>query len=196
MKIELAGSKPHIDERGITFKDGKEDKFIYIPYAIDLLKALEHDYTQNKKNSSQIDHKNLSGDEIIAILKKYYPNLEDTINKEIKNYETHLDDEEKHVDTLKTLSQIEKDAFVGNLRIMREYKTKRAINKILYFHCLDAIVDTIIKYKIKGIDTPFNGKFWHILQTLEGELSKHRIGSKLKSIEENNSLKVVLSINL
>ena len=196
MKIEFVGSKPHIDERGITFKEGKEDKFVYLTYTIDLLKAIEHDYTQNKNNSVQIDHKNLSGDEILTILKKYYPNLEDTINQEIKNYIIHLDNEEKHVDSLKTLSQIEKDTFIANLKLMREYKTKRAINKILYFHCLDAIIDIIIKYKIKGIDTPCNGKFWHILQTLEGELSKHKISSKLKTVEEKDNLKVVLSINL
>lgn len=163
MKIEFAGSKPHIDERGISFKEGKEDKFIYIPYAIDLLKALEHDYTRNKKNSVQINHRNLSGDEILTILKKYYFNLEDTITQETKNYIIHLENEEKHVDSFKTLSQIEKDTFIANLKLMREYKIKRAINKILYFHCLDAIVDTIIKNKIKGIDTPFNRKFWHIL---------------------------------
>ena len=37
MKIEYAGLKPVISEHGISFKDGKEDKYIYLSYAIDIL---------------------------------------------------------------------------------------------------------------------------------------------------------------
>lgn len=196
MKIEFAGSKPHIDERGITFKDGKEDKYVYLSYAIDMLKALEHDYNQNKHYSYEIAHKNLSGDDILAILKKYYPNLNETMEKEIEKYLTHLENEIDEVKHRTTLLDIEKDTFISNLKIMKDYKIQRAINKILYFHCLDAITSLILKYKIRGIDSPFNGKFWHILQTLEGELSKHKVSSKLKTTEENGQLKAVLSINL
>ena len=58
------------------------------------------------------------------------------------------------------------------------------------------IVEIIIEHKIKELTTPFNMKFWHILQSIEGKLALHRIGSSLKTSNENNNLKAVLSINL
>ena len=49
MKLEYAGLKPVINEHGISFKDGKEDKFIYLSFAIGILNAIDHEYIHNKK---------------------------------------------------------------------------------------------------------------------------------------------------
>jgi hypothetical protein len=48
-----------------------------------------------------------------------------------------------------------------------------------------------IHHKIKELDTPFNEKFWHILQTIEGKLSLHKVSSNLKV----EGLKATLIIN-
>ena len=79
---------------------------------------------------------------------------------------------------------------------MRNYKIQRAKNKIFYFHCIETVVETILKYKIKELDTPFNERFWHILQTIEGNLSNHKITSTLKITKEEESLKAMLMINI
>lgn len=78
---------------------------------------------------------------------------------------------------------------------MRDYKIQRAKNKIFYFHCIETIVEIILSNKIKEIDTPFNERFWHILQTIQGVLSKHRISSNLK-IENKDEIKAMLFINI
>ena len=196
MKLEYAGLKPVISEHGISFKDGKEDKFIYLSFAIDILNAIDHTYEEKKKYSHQLDHKNLSSNEIVNTLLTFHPDLEDTMNKEIESYMTHLDGEENEVKNRINLSTIEKDTFIANLKLMRKYKTQRAINKIFYFHCIETIVETILKYKIKEIDTPFNERYWHILQTIEGKLSTQKISSNLKMIDENSALKAMLLINI
>ncbi len=196
MKLEYAGLKPVISEHGISFKDGKEDKFIYLSFAIDILNAIDHTYEEKKKYSHQLDHKNLSSSEIVNTLLTFHPDLEDTMNKEIESYMTHLDGEENEVKNRINLSTIEKDTFIANLKLMRKYKTQRAINKIFYFHCIETIVETILKYKIKEIDTPFNERYWHILQTIEGKLSTQKISSNLKMIDENSALKAMLLINI
>jgi len=108
----------------------------------------------------------------------------------------HLEEEEKQVEARTSLSKLEKDTYINNLKIMKNYKIQRAKNKIFYFHCIETIVETIIKYKIKEIDTPFNERFWHILQTIEGNLSKHRISSNLKATNEDSSIKAMLFINI
>lgn len=196
MKLEYAGLKPVINEHGISFKDGKEDKFIYLSFAVDILNAIDHTYEQKKKYSHQLTTTTLSPNEILDVLLKFHPDLETVMNKEIESYTKHLDSEEEAVKNKTILSQIEKDTFIANLKLMRKYKTQRAKNKIFYFHCIETIVEVILKYKIKELDTPFNERFWHIFQTIEGNLSTHKIASDLKMTEENDVLKAMLKINI
>ena len=196
MKLEYAGLKPVINEHGVSFKDGKEDKFIYLSFAIDILNAIDHTYEQKKKYSHQLNTNTLSPNEILDVLLNFHPNLEEVMNKEIDSYTKHLNSEEEAVNNRTILSKIEKEIFIANLKLMRKYKTQRAKNKIFYFHCIETIVEVILKYKIKELDTPFNERFWHILQTIEGNLSTHKISSNLKMIEENGVLKAMLLINI
>ena len=196
MKLEYAGLKPIINEHGISFKDGKEDKFIYLGFAVDILNAIDHTYEQKRKYSHQINSKPLSSNEIVDILIKYHPNLELIMENEIESYLSHLNEEEKMVENRTNLSELEKKTYISNLQIMRNYKIQRAKNKIFYFHCIETVVETILKYKIKEIDTPFNERFWHILQTMEGNLSIHKISSNLKITKEEESLKAMLMINI
>ena len=196
MKLEYAGLKPVINEHGVSFKDGKEDKFIYLSFAIDILNAIDHTYEQKKKYSHQLNTNTLSPNEILDVLLNFHPDLEEVMNKEIDSYTKHLDSEEEAVNNRTILSKIEKEIFIANLKLMRKYKTQRAKNKIFYFHCIETIVEVILKYKIKELDTPFNERFWHILQTIEGNLSTHKISSNLKMIEENSVLKATLLINI
>lgn len=196
MKLEYAGLKPVINEHGVSFKDGKEDKFIYLSFAIDILNAIDHTYEQKKKYSHQLNTNTLSPNEILDVLLNFHPDLEEVMNKEIDSYTKHLNSEEEAVNNRTILSKIEKEIFIANLKLMRKYKTQRAKNKIFYFHCIETVVETILKYKIKELDTPFNERFWHILQTIEGNLSTHKISSNLKMIEENGVLKAMLLINI
>ena len=196
MKLEYAGLKPVINEHGVSFKDGKEDKFIYLSFAIDILNAIDHTYEQKKKYSHQLNTNTLSPNEILDVLLNFHPDLEEVMNKEIDSYTKHLNSEEEAVNNRTILSKIEKEIFIANLKLMRKYKTQRAKNKIFYFHCIETIVEVILKYKIKELDTPFNERFWHILQTIEGNLSTHKISSNLKMIEENSALKAMLLINI
>ena len=192
MKVEYAGKKPVINEKGVFFKEGKEDKFIYLTFAIDILNALNHSYENKKVYSSEINHKDLSPNEILDIILKFHPKLEETMNKEIDSYLIHLDKEENEMKERHSLTQIEKETYIANLKFMRDYKIQRAKNKIFYFHCIETIVELILEHKIKEIETPFNERFWHILQTIEGNLSKHRISSNLTEL----NLKIKLTINI
>ncbi len=196
MKLEYAGLKPIINEHGISFKDGKEDKFIYLGFAVDILNAIDHTYEQKRKYSHQINAKPLSSNEIVDILLKYHPDLEIIMQNEMESYLHHLNEEKKIVENRTHLSELEKKTYLSNLQIMRNYKIQRAKNKIFYFHCIETVVETILKYKIKELDTPFNERFWHILQTIEGNLSNHKITSTLKITKEEESLKAMLMINI
>ncbi len=196
MKLEYAGLKPIISEHGISFKDGKEDKYKYLKYAAEVLEAINHEYERKEKYSHRLKDKRMTSNEILELLLRFHPNLEDTMNEEIKDYYKHLDEEEEEVRQRVNLKDIEKEAYINNLKLMRNYKSQRAKNKIFYFHCIETIVETIIKHEIKEIDTPFNERFWHVLQTVQGELSNHKVSSDLKTLKENESIKAMLTINI
>ena len=196
MKLEYAGLKPVITEHGISFKQGKDDKFCYFPFVLEVLNALDNNYEHVKTHSHQIKIENFNFSQTINKLLAINPNIQVSIDKEIANYLIHLENEENEIKSRTNLSDIEKEIYLTNLKLMRDYKIQRATNKIFYFNCIEAIIEVIKKNKIKKIDTIFNEKFWHILQTIEGELSRHRISSKLKLTNENDNLKLHLFINI
>ena len=57
MKLQYAGLKPVISAQGISFKEGKDDKFIYLPLTVDILNAINHTYEQKRVYSHQLDNK-------------------------------------------------------------------------------------------------------------------------------------------
>ena len=191
MELKYVGLKPVISEHGISFKDGKEDKYVYLSFAIDILIALDHNYVHDVKYSHTVNEQRLAPNEILEILLKSHPNLENTMDEEISAYMIHLDKKEEDINNQTHLSEIEKQTYIANIRIMRDYLIQRAKNKIFYIHCIDTIAQSIIHHKIKELNTPFNEKFWHILQTLEGKLSFHKVSSNLKV----ENLKAILNIN-
>ena len=191
MKLEYAGLKPVITEHGISFKEGKDDKFSYFPFVFEVLNALDNNYESIKTHSHQIKIENFNFSQTINKLLAINPNIQVSIDKEIENYLIHLENEENEIKSRTNLSDIEKEIYLTNLKLMRDYKIQRATNKIFYFNCIETIVELILKHKIKELDVPFNEKFWHILQTIEGKLSLHKVSSNLKV----EGLKATLIIN-
>ncbi len=196
MKLEYAGLKPVITEHGISFKEGKDDKFSYFPFVFEVLNALDNNYESIKTHSHQIKIENFNFSQTINKLLAINPNIQVSIDKEIENYLIHLENEENEIKSRTNLSDIEKEIYLTNLKLMRDYKIQRATNKIFYFNCIETIVEIIKKNKIKKIDTIFNEKFWHILNTIQNRLLHYKLTSTLKTDENNGVLKISLSMNI
>ena len=182
MTIKYAGPRPEISHHGIQFKDGKEDKYVYLIIAIQILKAIDKDYEEKKSYSYDTTTKRFTDAELLDIMNTYEPNLKETVMQEEIRYEEHLQEEIAHVKQRKDLKEIERDTWIENLNIMQQYRIQRAVNKIYYIHCVADIAKVIKREKIKEIDTPFYEKYWHVLQTIQGTLSEGRdsVGSDLK----------------
>ncbi len=82
---------------------------------------------------------------------------------------------------------------------MRDYRVQRETNKVIYKTLIEIIVDDIFENRLKGINAPFNERYWHILQTIQGgELSNHNkrsIGSVLDIVHKDNTITISLKIN-
>jgi hypothetical protein len=186
MKIKYAGPRPQISHHGVSFKDGKEDKYVYLMIALQILSAIDKDYDEHKSYSYDIDTERLSDDQMFDIMMSYEPELEEITQKEALEYGAKLDQEVDDIRKNQTLTASERQAWMNNLEVMKDYRVQRAVNKIYYMHAIGYIVDVIKREHIKEIDTPFYEKYWHVLQTIEGRFAhiKTPISTNLK-VEPN-----------
>jgi len=188
MELKYAGPRPVISQHGIQFKNGKEDKYVYLIIATQILLAIDKDFEEQHSYSYDPSTKRLTDDEIMDILHKYEPKLKERTAAEEISYEAHLNEEIEQIKGRTDLKKIEIEAWVKNLELMKKYRIQRAVNKIYYQHCIHDIAKIIKREKIKEIDTPFFEKYWHVLQTIQGALSEGRdsIGSDLKVETKDN----------
>jgi len=197
MTIKYSGPRPVISQHGIDFKDGKEDKYVYLIIATQILVAIDKDYGEKSSYSYDTSTKRFSDDELLQILLKYEPDLKERVIQEELRYEKHLEEEIEQVKNKSELEQVEIDAWINNLKIMKPYRTQRAVNKIYYHHCVNDIANIIKREKIKEIDTPFFEKYWHVLQTIQGAISEGRdsVGSTLEIEPSAKGMTARLFIN-
>ncbi len=172
MIIKYAGPRPTISHHGISFKEGKEDKYVYLMIGIQILQAIDKNYKDNKSYSYDLETKRVLDDEMLTVMQHYEPTLENIVSEEATSYEEHLTQEIDQIKQRTNLKDIEKQVWVNNLEIMKNYRIQRAINKIYYMHCIKNIEIIIKRERIKEIDTPFYEKYWHVLQTLQGNIEE------------------------
>lgn len=190
MKIEYAGPRPMISQHGIDFKDGKEDKYVYLMISIQILQAIDKNYEEHKSYSYDTKTKRFTNEEIHKILNSYSITLEDDVKNEEESYTIHINEEIEQVKARTNLQTVEKDTWIKNLELMRKYRIQRSINKIYYMHSIHLIKEIIKKEEITEIDTPFYEKYWHVLQTIQGVLEegKRSVHTELKIEKANENM--------
>ena len=197
MKFEYVGYRPVISHNGVTFKQGKDDKFIYLPYAYEILNAINHEYTTNKNkysNSINLDNSNI--DKLYKVVETYFPDIEKSIEDKLKKYKEHLEEERENIISRPHLNDIEKNIFLSNLDLMKNYRINRAKNKIFYYFVIATIVEIIKEKRIKEIDIPYHNKFWHVLNTIQGVLSSEKINSNIKAVYLDTKLELKFTTSL
>ena len=132
-----------------------------------------------------------------TVLKEHEFDIEECITQECKVYKQKIEDQIAFIETLPYLTDIDKQVWIKNIEIMKEYKMKRAMNKMYYFHCIHDIVHLIQHNRIKQISVPFNKNFFHVLNTIKGALitSKPSLDAKvIKQYDKNENMIVKLTI--
>lgn len=197
MKLEYTGPKEIISAHGINFKNGKDDKYVYIYPALQVYNAIHHDYEKDVVYTHNIEGKRLNDNEVLDKIVSFKEGLDEKIKSEINELENFLDSQIKDAKNIKEYSNDEQKVYESNLIIMKAYQMQRGINKIVYKTLIEVIVDDIFEHRIKHVSAPFNERYWHIFQTIQGELSNHdkrSIGSKL-DLNHDDKLTIELKIN-
>jgi hypothetical protein len=189
-KVKYAGPKLHIDQHGIFFKEGKEDKYKFLLVAVKILLFLD---TGDKNYLT----KNITQSDIDNILQKYNKDIETKIQEEEQCFEQYFKTHIEEIKNFTHIPDIDKEVWVKNENIMKDYIFQRNINKIYYQHCIEILKELIKQKHITEITLPFNDEDWHILHSIQGELEngKDRVNTKLEAvIDKNNISSVKLSI--
>jgi len=196
MKLKYVGPKPIISHTGIEFDNNKDDKFTYLNIIVQLLKAVDHDYIEDKTYTYQTDSKRLSLDEIIVELKKYCPNLNIMMDERSKIAEEEVEHDIKRATENNFLDHENKLILKNNIKIMKEYIIQRAINKTAYYCAIDALANILKKDHIDYVIAPMFQKFAHVLHSVQGSLRKQKfpIDTKLDVYQENGKLLVKLKV--
>jgi len=196
-KVEYVGPRVEISNHGITYRRSKEDKYIYLMVALEILKDIDNDYAMKSSYTHDFKNKALEENDLHSILKCYENSVEECITEECEKYKLKLQHELEFIQKIPHLTEMDKEIWKKNIDIMKQYRVQRAINKMYYMHCIKNIVQVIQHKNISEITVPFNQCFFHVLNTLRGALITGKPSLRAKVIEEidkNNNLVVKLTI--
>ena len=185
-KVQYVGPKVEISHQGVKYMDTKEDKYVYLMVALEILKGIDNDYEQKPSYNHYFENKVLEDEIVHKILKSYENQLEDCVKEEEKDYKLMMEHEIECVENLPHLTDVDRKVWIKNIELMKAYRIQRQINKIYYGHCIHDIINVIKKKGIKEITTPFNKDFFHVMNSINNVLSTDISGSDTLLREEND----------
>lgn len=176
-KVKYAGPRVEISHHGIKYLHSKEDKYVYLMVALEILQGIDNDYEQKPSYNHHFENKELTDEVVHRILQSYEDQLEKCVEEEKEEYEYIIDHEVECVQNFPHLTDTDKKVWIKNIEIMKPYRVQRKINKIYYGHCIQDIVNVIKSKGIKEIITPFNKNFFHVMNSVNNVLSVDLSGS-------------------
>ncbi|MEN8727635.1 MAG: hypothetical protein ABF276_06690 [Sulfurovum sp.] len=185
-KLEYVGPRVEISNHGVVYKKYKEDKYVYLGVALEILKDIDNNYEEKPSYSHHIENITLEEENLQSTLSYYEDAFDECITEECKKYKAKIEHQIEYIQTLPHLTDIDKEVWIKNIEIMKEYKVKRAINKMYYMHCIQDMVKVIKDKSIKNITVPFNKNFFHVINTLKGALITGKPSFDAKVLEEYN----------
>ncbi len=196
MQLKYVGPKPIISHTGIEFDNNKEDKYSYLNIVVQLLKALDHEYFDDRTYVYQSDTSRFSPDALMSELKKYCPNMDELMQKANHNIEGEIEHQLQRAHESHTLKDVDKEVLENNIKLMHDYMIQRSVNKAVYYCAINALAELLKKGHIDHVVVPMFQKFSHVLHSVQGILKAQRNAteSTLEIYKENGQLFVKLQL--
>jgi hypothetical protein len=197
--VHYCGPKVEISHHGVTFLTNKEDKYIYLAPALEILKDLDNDFTVHASQTYTYTDAPLDEHVLKQVLSSYEPKIENHIEEELTQCKAKIRHEQEFVESLPQLDILERETWLKNITLMQPYRLQRTINKLYYEHIIDAIATKIIQNKIKTLATLPDKRFFHILYSIKNKLTLHKLPFDADIIEKtdaNGKLTAILQIKM
>lgn len=190
MQIKYVGPKPLISKTGISFDSQYDDRYTYLNIAVQLLKALDRQSFEDKTYRYAVDSERLNENDILDGLNEYCINLESTVQEGVKSEEKLIDDELKYAKEDRSISEVEKEALLKNIRMMQNYRLQYATNDALYNCAVESLASRVKQDNIDYVVVPMFQRFASILHSIQDELAKQKfpIDTKMDIYEEDGKL--------
>ncbi len=196
MELKYVGPKPIISHTGIEFDNNKEDKYAYLNITLQLLKALSHDYFEDRKYTYQANTQRYSNAELLHNLKEYCPNISSLMEYRNHDTEEEIEHNIERANENSILNAENREVLKDNIEIMHDYLLQRSVNKAVYYCAINALAALLKKDNIDYIVVPMFQKFAHVLHSVQGSLREQKfpIDTKLEIYQENGNLLVKLQV--
>jgi hypothetical protein len=196
MELKYVGPKPIISHTGIEFDNNKEDKFVYLNIAVQLIKALNHDYFEDKTYTYEASTKRLSNKDLFDEIKKICPNLNELMNKQNHDVEQEIEHNLKRAQENSVLNEENREVLYNNITIMRDYLIQRSVNKSVYYCIIQALADMLKKDNINYVIAPLFHNFAHVLHSVQGSLKRQKnpIETAIEVYQQDKELLVKLKV--
>ena len=197
MKLKYVGPKPEISYSSISFNKCKEDKFVYINTAYQLLKSLEHDYVSCKSYIDTISTPYMNEDELKKMITFACPDLEACVKEHQDALSSLFDKEIQQVKKSERMDPLSKEIFFKNHSLMREYRLQRQINKSVYYMLIQKLTHAIREKRIEYIITTIHKRFNYVLINLQKTLMQEKtpLFTELEVYRHQNELKTRLRLS-
>lgn len=198
MNIKYAGPKVIISRRGLDFDNNKEDKYVYLNIAVQLLEAFDHDHTPGQVYTYDTSSQRLSDGELLAYVTKNFDESATFLANVQKDAQWYVDHEHEQVERQRPLmSEEECRAWLKNIELMKNYVIQRHFNKRIYYALINKLGIVLKEKHITQINAPMYQKFAHVLHSVQGVLKQNKpsIDSKIAIFEKEGTLTIQLTIN-
>lgn len=172
MKIKYVGAKPVVSQHGVSFDQSKPDRYTFIEPAIKILEQIE----ATDKNVIVLDTqtKGLSDSQILEKVKQYCDNIESLSQERIEKTQELIKELESNVNNATTLSADEKRAYIGNIKIMKDYYLQYVTNELVYKCLLNKLADILTHNHLEKIEFKAVNNFGLTLSHLMMVLRDHK----------------------
>ena len=197
MVLKFIGSKPLISQRGVHFDQRKKDKYIYLNFVVELIKALDHEYTTKDPYTYDISTHLCDGEHYFAFLEHRNPSIREEVEFYRKQTEEEVETEVRHVEAHSLFSEEEKESFIRNLNLMRDYRIGRAMNKAAYYNGINYLAQIIHDRRVAYVTAPLLPIYFHIFHSIQGAMAKRHppMQSTIDIFEKNGVLYTRLTVN-
>jgi len=196
MDLKYVGPKPIISQHGISFDNNKDDKYVYLGIVLELLKALDHNYFEDKTYIYNTETNKFDDRTLYHELGKYCQNIDSLVDKESHNIEDEIEENLQHAEKNSFLEPEDREVLIKNITIMHDYMLQRSVNKAVYYCAITALANLVKKDHIHYIIVPMFQSFVHVLHSIQGVLREEKfpIDTDLEIYKKNGKLLVKLKI--
>jgi len=187
MQLKYVGALPNVSGKGVTFDQTHPDRYTYLNAAVELLEALSYGQTEETEHVYNTSGREYSADELLELLKKHCRNLDEVFATREATTDELIERLIARVDANTTIPEAEREAWLKNIDMMRDYYLQYVTNESAYRCALEALADEIHDAKVQKLTIPLMRNYGTVLHDLRYVLEHHRppIDMESEVAEEN-----------